>query len=254
MIMTDLQTQLKELRLVNMAEALPNRLKQAHEEGLSHQEFLNILLQHEMEGRHDQAFQIRLKNAEFESNQTMEGLICDHYPQVIQQMIRDLFTGTYLTHYNHILIMGQTGTGKTHLAHAFGHQACRQGYAIRFMRAKKLLDMLNKSRADLTIERTLKRLLRPKILILDDFALHPFTEEQSHEMYELIADKHQKSSFIITSNRPIEAWVDLFPDPVMGNAALDRLANQSYHITLEGESFRKRTHPQLKYPKTPSVM
>ncbi|OJX13128.1 MAG: hypothetical protein BGO77_08550 [Caedibacter sp. 37-49] len=149
-------------------------------------------------------------------------------------------TRHYLQESRHILIVGPTGTGKTHLAQALGHQACRQGKRVRFIRAATLLRELNASRADHTWERALNRFVAPELLIIDDFGLSALSFSQAEDIYELIAQRHLKSSFIFTSNRKIEAWVELFPDPAMGNAALDRVVSQSYHVILEGDSYRRK--------------
>jgi len=158
----------------------------------------------------------------------------------MQHLIHDLMTRHYLQESRHILIVGPTGTGKTHLAQALGHQACRQGKRVRFIRAATLLRELNASRADHTWERALNRFVAPELLIIDDFGLSALSFSQAEDIYELIAQRHLKSSFIFTSNRKIEAWVELFPDPAMGNAALDRVVSQSYHVILEGDSYRRK--------------
>jgi DNA replication protein DnaC len=156
-------------------------------------------------------------------------------------------TGHYLKEHQHILIVGPTGTGKTHLAQALGHQACRQGNQVRFIRAAVLLRELYASRADQTWNKAIKKFTSPELLIIDDFGLSTLSFTQAEDLYELITQRHLNSSIILTSNRKVEAWVDLFPDPAMGNAVVDRLANQSYHIVLEGESYRRQTRP--KWPK-----
>jgi DNA replication protein DnaC len=213
-----------------------------------------LLLQDESEHRAQQSLQKRLKQAMFERDQTLETYDLTLYPLSVQQLIKDLQKGDYLQEYHHILIMGPTGTGKSHLGQGLGHQACRQGKKVKFIRAKKLFDDLQANRRlypTLSSSKRLQPFSQPHLLILDDFGLNALTPHQAEDFYELIAEKHQKSSFIITSNRSVEAWVDLFPDPVMGNAALDRLAHCAYHIILEGESHRRKTHPHLRFTKYP---
>jgi hypothetical protein len=250
--MNDLYQQLKELRLAGIVEVLPSRLTQAREKALPHQDWLNLLLQDELERRHRQGLQKRLQQATFEEDKTPENYDLTIYGSNVQYLIKDLQKGEYLKEHHHILIMGQTGTGKSHLSQSLGHLACRQGKKVKFIRAKKLFEDVEAQRLlhpnKVAIER-IQPYLQPEVLILDDFGLNALTPKQAEDFYELIAEKHQKSSFIITSNRPVEAWVELFPDPVMGNAALDRLAYCSYHVILEGESHRKKTHPQLRFEK-----
>jgi DNA replication protein DnaC len=253
--MKDLYEQLKELRLPGIIEGLPSRLTQAREQALPHQDWLRLLLQDELERRHQQGLQKRLHQATFEGDQTLETYDLALYPVPLQHLIKELQKGDYVKEYHHVLVMGPTGTGKSHLAQGLGHQACRQGKKVKFIRAKKLFEGFEAHRLlhpTLPASKRLHPFLQPDILILDDFGLNPLTLNQAEDFYELIAEKHQKSSFIMTSNRPVEAWVDLFPDPVMGNAALDRLAHCAYHVILEGDSHRRKTHPHLRFSKPPS--
>lgn len=251
--MKDLYEQLKELRLPGITEVLPSRLTQAREQALPHQDWLSLLLQDELERRHRQGLQRRLQEATFEGEQTLENYDLTLYPPQLQQLIKELQKGNYLKEFHHILVMGPTGTGKSHLAQGLGHQVCRQGKKVKFIRAKKLFEDFEASRIlqpNVSCSKRLFPFLQPHLLIIDDFGLNSLTPHQAEDFYELIAEKHQKSSFIMTSNRPVEAWVELFPDPVMGNAALDRLAHCAYHVILEGESHRRRTHPHLQLSKT----
>lgn len=245
MIPLPLIDQLKKLRLSGILDTFENRLTQARETALSHTEWLSLLFQDEIQRREGQAALERFKRAQFEQEKTFEGYELARYPLAIQQLIRDLMSCHYLTEHQHILIVGPTGTGKSHLAQALGHQACRQGKSVRFIRAAVLLRQTLASRADQTWERVLKRFIAPDLLIIDDFGLSPLSFVQAEDFYELIAQRHLKSSLILTSNRKIEAWVDLFPDPAMGNAAVDRLANQAHHILLEGESYRRQMRPVM---------
>lgn len=230
---------LKQLHLKGMLDTFESRLNQARENALSHQEWLSLLVQDELQRRATRTLAERFKKAKFEQEKTFEHFDYGRYPLKIQHLIRDLMSGSYLNEHHHLLIVGPTGTGKTHLAQAFGHQACRQGKSVRFIRAAVLVRELYASRADRTWEKTVKKFSQFDLLIVDDFGLSPLTFEQAEDFYELIAERHLKSSFIMTSNRKIEAWVDVFPDPAMGNAAVDRLANNGHHLVLEGESYRR---------------
>jgi DNA replication protein DnaC len=230
---------LKRLRLSGMLESYDIRLSQARENALSHNEWLEILLQDEVQRRDNSAFIARVRGAKFEQEKTLEDFEMARYPLKVQHLIRDLAVGHYLQQHQGLLVVGPTGTGKSHLAQALGHQACRQGKRVRFIRAAQLFREMHASRADHSWEKNLKRFITPELLIIDDFGLTALTFSQAEDLYEIIAARHLKSSLIFTSNRKIEAWVELFPDAAMGNAALDRLVSQSHAIVLEGESYRR---------------
>lgn len=244
---------LKRLRLSGILESYDIRLSQARENALSHNEWLELLLQDEIQRRDNAAFIERIRKARFEQEKTLETFDMSRYPLNIQHLIRDLAVGHYLQEARGLLIVGPTGTGKSHLAQALGHQACRQGKRVKFIRAAALLREMNASRADQSWERALKRFTTPGLLIIDDFGLTALTFPQAEDLYEIIAQRHLQSSTIFTSNRKIDAWVELFPDAAMGNAALDRLTSQSHAIVLEGESYRRQQAIQTMQHNTGEI-
>ena len=159
--------------------------------------------------------------------------------------MRHLMTDSYLRNKEHVIIVGPTGTGKTHLAQALGMQACRKGFNVRFIATNNLYRILQASRADETWKKEFAKFTKVDLLIIDDFGLKALTSVQSDDFYELVANRFFAKPCIITSNRAVEGWLELFPDPVMANAALDRLANRAHHIVLDGESYRKKMRPQM---------
>jgi len=234
----------QQLKLQGMLSTLEERLKQAQEDVLPYPQCLALLLQDEVQHRELRGLARRLQQAQFEEEKTFEQLQTGHYPAPLLRQMQELMIGQYLKEKRHVLIMGPTGTGKTHVAQALGHQACRQGKSVRFIRSSLFYRALYASRADETWDKTFKQYVKYDVLVLDDFGLTTLTAPQAEEFYELVAQRHQKGSLIITSNRHVEGWVKLFPDPVMANAVLDRLANNSYQLILEGDSFRKNLRPQ----------
>jgi DNA replication protein DnaC len=236
--------QLKALKLGRMLDTFDIRLAQAREGQLGYIEFLQLLLQDEIERRKTQGLRLRLQRASFEEPKTLEGFDFASLPTVNPAAIRDLATGLFIEKREHVLLYGPAGTGKTHLAQALGHHACRTGRSVLFVKAVKLFRTLQAARADNSWETELRRHLNPDLLIIDDFGLKPMTMTQAEDFYEIVAERHLRGSIIVTSNRPPADWLPLFPDPVMANSALDRLAHNAHHLVMKGESYRKRNRPQ----------
>ena len=126
---------------------------------------------------------------------------------------------------------------------ALGYSAVRAGHTVRFSRADDFFKAMAQARVDNSLDRSLRTFLAPDLLIIDDLGLHRFTAQQSADLYHLILNRHRVSSFVITSNRAVDEWLGLFEDPVLGNSALDRLANASYQIVIEGSSYREPLSP-----------
>jgi len=161
----------------------------------------------------------------------------------------DLATCQFIERRESIIFCGPVGVGKTHLAQALGHQACRLGYSVLFCKASRLLSDLGGGRADSTWEKRLRRYLKPDLLIIDDFALKEFTKTQTEDLYELIDQRYRSSSMIVTANRTPKDWYPLFPNPVIAESALDRLLSCSHIITLTGKSYRSLLRPDKALEK-----
>ena len=126
---------------------------------------------------------------------------------------------------------------------ALGYAAVRANHTVRFSHADDFFRAMAQARVDNSVDRTFRSFVAPDLLILDDLGLHRLTAQQSADLYELILNRHRSSSFVITSNRAVEEWLSIFDDPILGNSALDRLANASYQIVIEGTSYRERLSP-----------
>ena len=236
--------QLKTLRLGGFLESLDLRLTQAREEEFDHLTFLQVMVQDEIERREAKKLAQRLSRASFEQQKTLEGFDFSFNPTVKRSLVSNLATCIFIEKKEHVLIYGPAGVGKTHLAQALGHEACRRGYEVLFVKSVKMLRSLHAARADYSWEKRIKRFLRPDLLIIDDFGLIALNPTQAEDFYEIVTERHLNSSMIITSNRTPQDWIPLFPDPVMANSALDRVAHHAHHILIEGgESYRKKLRP-----------
>ena len=233
----------KELKFNGMSETLSSRLQEARVNSLAYEEFLGLVLQDEKQVRQSKNLAKRIRQAKFEEIKTLEGLDLKKYTAEIKQTINHLMSGQYLREKKNVIILGPTGTGKTHLAQGLAHNACRNGYKVRFAKASTIINDFQESRADDSWKSILAKYSKTDLLVVDDFGLKALTHEQACDFYELIAAKYISSSFIITSNRKTESWHQLFPDPVMANAALDRIVYNSFCVVLEGESYRKNFMP-----------
>ncbi len=248
-----LQEQLKVLHLGGFLQTLELRLQQVQSSSLGYIEFLQLLVQDEIERREAKKLNLRLSRASFEEEKTLEGFDFSFNPKLNAKLIRDLGNSSFIEKKEHVLLYGAAGVGKSHIAQALGHHACRLGYEVLFTKAVKLFRFLLAGRADHSWEKRMKKYLVPDLLIIDDFALSGLTPTQAEDFYEIVAERHLKSSIIITSNRPPQDWIPLFPDPVMANSALDRLVHHAHHLIMEGESYRKKLSPKLTQKSSPPL-
>lgn len=237
----------KQLRLFGIAETIEQRIIQARDKALSYEELLSILFQDETQHKDRLALSKRINSAKFEELKSFDNFDLRGYKDQTVQAIRYLMTGAFLNDNNHVVIMGPIGTGKTHLAQSLGLMACQKGKKVHFIRANDLLLEFHKSKADETTYQLFKRFSRYQVLIIDDFGLKSLSAEQSNDLYDLIAAMHISSCIIFTTNRKIEDWANIFYDPVMANAAMDRIINKSYRIILDGESYRKNFTPKYDF-------
>jgi DNA replication protein DnaC len=238
-----LQSKLKALKLGGMLASVEHRLAQAEGEHLGFLDFLELLLEDEVQRRAQHSLASRLTRAHFEMVKTFEEFDFSADPGLPIQQIRDLATCHFLAAGASVLICGAVGVGKTHVAQALGVEACRRGYSVLFSKTARLLRDLAGGRADGSWEQRLRRYLHPDLLILDDFAIKEFAVAQAEDLYELIDGRVGRSSLVVTSNRSPEDWYALFPNPVLAESALDRLVNASHHLILKGQSYRPRLRP-----------
>jgi DNA replication protein DnaC len=242
-IKPSLKAVLKRLKLSGMLATLPDRAAYAQKAKLSLEDFLELTLQDEIDRREETNLSARLQKAGLEELRSLEDFDWDAPVTFDRDRVRDLFSLGFLERAEDAIFLGPVGVGKTLLACCLGHAACRAGHAVLFLRAEKMLKELRQSQADHSREKAMRRLLSPDVLIVDDFGLRRLDATQSSDIYEVIIERHRRTSTIFTSNRAVEEWIPLFDDPILAQSALDRLAHNAYQIVMEGESYRRKLRP-----------
>jgi len=240
---------LKTLRLGGLVETLELRLGEAQKQQLGYVDFLTLLIQDELERRVQSKFNRQLKKACFPEIKTLEEFDFSFNPSIDRRRIYDLATCRFIEKKENLCLCGPVGVGKSHLALALGHEAVRRGFEVRYLTISRLFATLEAARADLSREKLLKRYLRNECLIIDDFGLKALTENQADDFYEIVYERYLKASLILTSNRTVEEWMGLFPDPLQANSLMDRLCHNAHQLLWEGESYRKVRTSRKTAPK-----
>jgi len=238
--------QLRQLRMSGMLETLENRNRQAVDGQWSYIEFLTRLLEDEIERRSQKQLNLRLRRATLNTTKTLEGFDFSFNPHINRQQILSLAGCDYVREKRNALLCGPTGVGKTHLAQALGQEAARQGFDVLLVSVQKLLSHLNGGRADGSWERRFATYLRTDLLILDDFGLKPIQPPGPEDLYDVINERYEKGSILLTSNRAPSEWPDIFLDPLLASAGLDRLLDRAEVVVIRGASFRAQNRTRIE--------
>jgi DNA replication protein DnaC len=245
---------LKELRLSGILASLESRTEQASGEQWSYDDFLARLLQDEVERRHQKQLALTLRRGNVNSTKTLETFDFAFNSSINRRQVLDLAAGAYLRQHRNVLICGQTGVGKSHLAHALAHEAARQGANVLCTSAHQMLVHINAGRADGTYAKRLATYLHPDLLVIDDFGLKPLPASGPVDFYDVINERYEQRSIVLTSNRAPTELPALFGDPLLANATLDRLAHSAVVLTITGRSFRltsRANQNQKEVPPSP---
>jgi DNA replication protein DnaC len=237
---------LKQLRLSGILDSLEIRNRQAIDQKLSYSEFLALLIQDEVARRENRKLSLRLRRAGFGSQKTLEGFDFSFNPTINQAQIMDLATCRFMEERVSVLIVGPTGTGKSHIAQALGHEAIRRGYDVSFTTQGKLATQLQSARATHLHQRRLSTLAKVDLLIIDDFGLKPLHSPQDEDFHELISERYERRATVVTSNLEFSEWVEAFPNRLLGAAVIDRLGHGAYRVVIEGKSYRASRPSALK--------
>lgn len=239
--MHQLAANLKRLRMPGIIESLDIRCREASETDLGYREFLYLVIQDEIANREANNLAKRVKWGGLSGRHTFESFDFRFNGEVLPpQAVRDLATGTFVEKRENLILCGPPGMGKTHIAQAIGHEVCRRGYEVLFFKTHKLLEALADSSYPRRTENLRRRCARTRLLILDDFGFRRYDSREAETLYALSDERLGQGSTILTSNRPVDDWYSVFPDPVIGGAVLDRLVSSALKMIVEkARSYRK---------------
>ncbi len=230
---------LRQLRLSGMLETLDLRAAQAVERQLAPVEFLALLLDDELERRNQNRLARRLAQSGCDSQKDLAHFDFGAAAGVNRALIQDLATCTFLRRHENILFCGPTGVGKSHLANGLGLEALKREYRVLSYPVHRLLKNLHATQASGGHNRLWNKVLKADLLILDDFGLYPLTPQTAQNLYEIINERYERASIIVTSNRAFEEWAAAFGNDLLASAALDRLTHHSHTLTIRGGSYRQ---------------
>lgn len=234
----NIATTMRKLRLSGMAETIDLRLQEAAGNGLSHEEFLELILQDEEVIRKQRQFARRIKVADFRDKKTLEDFDWSFNKMIKRKQIYDLASCQFMDEKNDILFVGPPGVGKSHICQAIGYQAIKMGHAVLYRSIFDLVRDFLKDEAFAGEEKVMKKYLRPDLLIIDDMGMKSLPKKSGEYLFEVVMRRHELRSTIMTSNRPIEDWGKLLQDVPAATAILDRFLHHAEVISITGKSYR----------------
>lgn len=228
------------LRFTGMAAALSEQLQMNSLDDMSFEERLGLLLDREMAVRETRRMQTRLRKAKLRQDSCIEDIDFRHPRGLDKSLVTRLAGCEWVKERNNLIITGPTGVGKTYLACAFAQKACREGFNTLYLRTTKLFEDLTLAKGDGRYLKLLTAFAKTDLLVLDDYGLAQLSQEQRHDLLEILEDRHGLKSTLVTSQLPIDHWHEQIGDPTMADAILDRLVHSAHKIQLKGESMRKK--------------
>lgn len=234
---------LHELGLEGMAKGFRDLAANPESQGLDHAEWLGLLVEQEATLRQQRRFEARSRTAKLRHTASIEDVNYKAARGLDRAMFLRLASCDWIREHRHCLITGPCGVGKSWLACALGDKACRENLSVLYQRSPRLFAALALARGDGRYDRLMRQLARVDLLILDDWGPEPLTAEHRRDLLEIVDDRYDRGSLIITSQVPIERWYEIVGDPTLADAILDRIIHNAHRIELKGESLRKQRPP-----------
>ena len=231
---------LRQLGLAGMARAFEELTSRADSAELDHAEWLGLLLDREIADRQDRRLRARLRYARLRHSAAVEDIDYRTARGLDRALFQKLAMGGWIKEQQNLIIVGPSGVGKSWLACALGHRACRDNLSVLYQRIPRLFSDLALARGDGRYARLMRALGGVKLLILDDWGLEPLTAEQRHDLLEIVEDRYGRGATLFTSQVPVDRWHDLIGDPTLADAILDRVIHNAHRIQLRGDSLRKK--------------
>jgi DNA replication protein DnaC len=231
---------LQSLRFFGMRTAFEEQMQTQDIDQLNFEERMGLLVDREMTERENRRFKTRLRKAKLRQHASVEDVDFRHKRGLDKSLFMQLADCQWIKEALNVIVIGPTGVGKTYLACALAHKACQQGHSTLYFRMSRLLQELGIAKADGRYDKILKTLSKTRLLLVDDWGLKPLVNEQSHDLLEILEDRHGLRSTLVTSQLPVEHWHEIIGNPTLADAILDRLIHNAYRINLKGESMRKR--------------
>jgi DNA replication protein DnaC len=242
-VSSELRAVLRRLKLSPLVATLPERMALARQRKLAYEEFLEIVLSDEIARRDRLAGEVRARAARLDPGMRLEAWDETAAVAFDRELWAELTTLRFLEEGHNVLIMGPVGVGKTFMASALGHIACRRRRSVAFHRTDRLLKHLKAARLGATYEAEMRKLIRVDLLILDDFCLHALDATETQDVYEIVVERHLRASTVVTSNREPPEWLSVMADPLLAQSAVDRLQSAAHEVVVDGESYRRRQKP-----------
>jgi len=249
-VSAELAAVLRRLKLGQMLDTLPERLALARQGPLPHADFLEMVLTDEITRRDRASASVRARAAHLDPTMVVEAWDDTAKVSFDKAMWAELTTLRFVQDAANALVLGPVGVGKTFLASALGHIACRRRFSVHFERADRLHRRLKATRLDASYDAEMRKLMRVDLLVLDDFALKSLDAVETADFYELVVERHRRASTVITSNREPAEMLAMMADPLLAQSAIDRLQSAAFELVVEGESYRRRQKPVVGAART----